>query len=81
VEENSLPRTPRPGLYSPVIGASRTHGPDLVEITSVTTSVAVDWLVNRPGDATQMCDRVKRPWGRPTRTGSIPLWLPDWLGV
>src|SRR3954447_16477798 len=35
VEENSLPRTPRPSPYPHVTGVSGPHPADLVEITSV----------------------------------------------
>ena len=37
VEENSLPRAPRPGPHSPTVGVSRPHPADLVEITSLET--------------------------------------------
>src|SRR4051794_9226239 len=35
VEENSLPRTPRPSPYPHVTGVSGPHPADLVEITSI----------------------------------------------
>src|SRR4051794_21231802 len=39
VEENSLPRTPRPSPYPHVTGVSGPHPADLVEITSLRRSI------------------------------------------
>jgi hypothetical protein len=40
VEENSLPRTPRPGPHPHVIGVLGPHPADLVEITSMIRRMA-----------------------------------------
>jgi len=64
VEENSLPRTPRPGPHPHVIGVLGPHPADLVEITSLRRRFIIPVLVDvthqDPGEYQQVPDEFRR---------------------